>query len=614
MRMKVDSLSISEVFSTEKRSYVYKVPKYQREYTWGQREWDLLFNDIIENDYGYFLGSIICIDTSSGERNSDTIFEVIDGQQRITTLSIFLACIFKKLTEFKDYFKEDEELHFAYLNLRRELISKTDDKNMPRLYPQIQHENQNDYFAILTDIGLLEGYQKKAFAKKRRLYRAFDRFNELIDELIGEQEGLSDEKKYKVLFELLKKFNSAMVVSIDVDSAKDAYMLFESLNNRGVPLSSIDLIKNMLIQYSEKDKKSDEAYTTWTNVLNYLGEEYSVQERFFRHYYNAFRSELNAPFVNSNNKRRYPLGLLATRTTLLDIYEKIVKKDYQLFLNGLLEKAKYYSVLINNAREEDQIEILREPLLDLERIQGAPSYALLLFLLSKRTELCISYSDIASIINYLVKFFARRNITDTPNTRNLDKIFLDIIEDITVKTGNDVISSIESKLTSVSADDQYFETKLNGPLYIENVDVTRFLLYYYEKKFFTKEIYTDLWARNEKGTNYIWTIEHIFPEGENVPQCWIDMIADGNKELADEYLEKYTHIIGNLTLTGYNSNLSNLSFMEKMNRKDKFGKDVGYKNGLALNKDVVDKTEWHKEDIEKRTEKLVKFYLDEFKL
>ena len=72
-----------------------------------------------------------------------------------------------------------------------------------------------------------------------------------------------------------------------------------------------------------------------------------------------------------------------------------------------------------------------------------------------------------------------------------------------------------------------------------------------------KEKYTNLWSR-DKSNKYIWTIEHIFPEGDNIPQDWINMIANGDKALAYDYLDRFVHTFGNLTITGYNQNLSNM--------------------------------------------------------
>lgn len=92
------------------------------------------------------------------------------------------------------------------------------------------------------------------------------------------------------------------------------------------------------------------------------------------------------------------------------------------------------------------------------------------------------------------------------------------------------------------------------------------------------------------------------------------MIANGDKNLAIEYLNNYVHTLGNLTITGYNQNLSNLSFEKKKNRVNKDGNYIGYKNGLKLNDDVVSKDAWHIEDIKERTNRLVDFFMKEFEL
>ena len=112
---------------------------------------------------------------------------------------------------------------------------------------------------------------------------------------------------------------------------------------------------------------------------------------------------------------------------------------------------------------------------------------------------------------------------------------------------------------------------------------------------------------------FIWTIEHIFPEGENIPQVWVDMIADGDRNLAKEYWENYVHKLGNLTISGYNSALGNYSFEQKRDRLNKDKKYIGYKNGLEINKELAQKDKWTIEDIRTRTEKLVQEAAEMFK-
>lgn len=604
-----DPYKVSQIFSNEK-SILYKIPKYQREYTWGQKEWGFLFNDIIENDYGYFLGSIICVDNSNNAMN-DAILEVIDGQQRITSLSILLISLYEKLDKYKSQFDEDQLTDLN--NIKRELVVRRDGENVARLTPQIQNNNRDDYFSLLCEKGLLVDHERKNNAGNRRIYRAHYYFSNLIDKYVIEiKEQNPDKSTIDILFELVKKFNSAVLVSIEVETHKDAYMLFESLNNRGVPLSAIDLIKNLLISISDSDGKSEECYSKWKKILNYLGDDYSVQERFFRQFYNTYRDELNESY-KTEGKTKYALGYLATKTTLLDIYEKLIKDDYAKFLDRIEKEARIYSILINNCSEEDCIEELSNPLFNLDKIQGAPSYILLLYLMSNRDKLEINNSIMIEIINYLTKFFVRRNITDYPNTRNLTKIFMDLVVLVSNKKNMEVYSIIVEYLKNNSSSDSIFEEKLRGQIYLDNPDATRFLLCYYEDKFKTNEIYTDLWCR-DKSNKYIWTIEHIFPEGENIPEYWVNMIAGGNKQLAIEYLNNYAHTLGNLTITGYNQNLSNLSFEKKMNRINKDGNNIGYKNGLKLNSDIAIKNEWHIDDIKERTNKLVCFFLSEFSL
>lgn len=607
----VEQKSISQVLPDDK--IIYKIPKYQRKYTWGQNEWDLLFNDVIENDEGYFLGSTICV-ALPGSAFGVTYLEVIDGQQRMTSLSILLSVLYTKLLKHKEELDDDERTDLN--NIKRQLAYKQDDKYVPRLQLQIQDNNQADYNSLLAESDIIETKDFALYAGNRKIYKAARYFDKLITNFLQSEDkdnvyhGLKSDSEVKTLLNLVRRFNSAILVVIEVDNHKDAYMLFESLNNRGVPLTAIDLIKNLLISTSEKDGKSDECYERWTKIQKNLGEEYSVQERFFRHYYNAFIEELNQPFVTPESTKKYPLAYLATKTTLMDIYEQLIKKDYIKFIDDIEYASDKYAMIINNS---DNKPMYAEELLNLERVQGAPGYLLLLYLENNKEHLRISDSSMREIIQLLVSFFVRRNITDIPNTRNLTKIFMDIIAEIKEANGSNIYNICRNKLVSESASDEMFEEKLRGPLYDLNDMATRFILCHIEAQHTTKEIYTDLWAR-DNSNKYIWTIEHVFPEGQKIPKEWIEMIADGDESKAYEYLNKYVHTLGNLTITGYNSNLSNFDFLKKKYRKNQEGKEIGYTNGLFLNEDIVTQDEWHIDNITDRTDKLVKITLDLFKL
>lgn len=610
----VGQTTIADIFSINS-DRVYRIPKYQREYTWGVNEWNALFNDVTENDFGYFLGSYICV---NGGSLSGTILEVIDGQQRFTSITLLLTALYEKLASHRSDLDDDDLTDLA--NLKNELANKKQKftanggKNTEftqRLVLQKQNLNDEDYAFILSDVGIITLKKNKpANFGNRRIAKAYRHFCKLIDEEVLElKQDNSHMSDVGALFQIVRKFESAVLVGIEVDTNKDAYMLFESLNHRGVPLSALDLIKNTLIAQAEASLNADNAYEQWKQILSDVGQDdYAVQERFFRQYYNAFRDELNKPYTSSG--KMYYLGYLATRTTLLDIYEKMIKSNYSTLLNDITEKAKKYSIIVNNSEDEYSYT---SALQNLARISGAPSYMLLLYILSNQKELALTDDNVNSVITILITFFVRRNLTDVPNTRKLTQLFIDIIAALRKKQGEDIVALIHSELRAVSATDVVFEEKLRGPIYEENPEAARFVLCSIESQHQTREIYSDLWSR-DSSNKYIWTIEHIFPEGENIPQEWIDMIAAGDKEKAKKLRIEYVHTLGNLTVTGYNQNLSNMSFEQKRDRKSKDkSKEMGYRNGLYLNSDVVINETWTIGKIKNRTDKLVKILLDMYK-
>ena len=609
----VDQTTVADIFSINS-DRVYRIPKYQREYTWGINDWDALFNDVTENDCGYFLGSYICV--NSGSLNG-TVLEVIDGQQRFSTLSLLLTALYEKLSALESQMELEDKTDLS--NLRSELANKKQIlaaagrkyDYTQRLILQKQNMNDEDFSYILSEKGVISAKKSRPLNfGNRRIAKAYRHFIKLIEDEVEEiKSENSNADDISALFSIKSKFEQAVLVGIEVDTNKDAYMLFESLNHRGVPLSALDLIKNTLIAQAATEAEADNSYELWKQILSNVGQDdYAVQERFFRQYYNAFREELNAPYKGPDKK--YYLGYLATRTTLLDIYEKMIKSDYVTLLDDLLAKSQKYSLIVNNSDEE---YAYTPALQDLERISGAPSYILMLYIMSNQAELGLTDDHLNSIIKTLITFFVRRNVTDVPNTRKLTQLFIDVIAEAKLLQGDDIVNVVHDRLQAVAASDELFEEKLRGSIYDENPEATRFILCSIEARHQTKEIYSDLWAR-DNSKKYIWTIEHIFPEGENIPDSWVDMIAGGDKMLAKQYRSDYVHTLGNLTITGYNQNLSNMAFEQKRDRKSKDKtKDVGYRNGLYLNQDVVNEDTWTIKKITERTDALVKTLLEMYK-
>lgn len=134
-----------------------------------------------------------------------------------------------------------------------------------------------------------------------------------------------------------KKVSKAVLVKIEVGSHAEAYTLFESLNNRGTPLTAIDLMKNLILARAERSGMTcDDCFEDWQTLLGYLTDDYSTQERFFRQYYNAFKNRLNEPFRTDGQRKKDPLGYIATRSNLLSIFEELISRDLSGFMSDIL--------------------------------------------------------------------------------------------------------------------------------------------------------------------------------------------------------------------------------------------------------------------------------------
>ena len=605
----VEDPTVANILSTDMLK-IYDIPRYQREYTWNQRDWANLYDDITQNDAGYFLGSFIVVNGTVNSKMDTIHYEVIDGQQRLTTLSLFLAALYARIMEHKDSIDDDMMLD-DIRPLRNRLILKSD-KSMTRVIPQVQNHNLEDYRWILKEhIGLDAVMQKPKFLGLRKMSKAYNYFYDRLGEDVGSRNGI---ECVRCLLDICRLVCSAVVVQITVDSHADAYTLFASLNNRGVPLSAVDLIKNMLLGKvaGVDDGQLDYYFERWQEVLHNLGDDYKTQERFFRQNYDAFRREVNKPFIGESGSQ-LPLGSVATRSNLLKIYEKRMGADDGALkvLDELTENSALYSKIIGLDQESPDSELSHQ-LLELSRAQGVASYLMLLFLFKKQNQLELKDETLALLVKLLVCFFVRRNLTDTPPTRDLERLFISICESVESEGLKGIAAAeyIKKRLVDVSASDASFRECLEGPIYDVNPDMTRYILTVIASPSVTKEM-KPLWERYASG-NYVWTIEHIFPQGKNIPDEWVKMVADGDMSKATEVQEKQVHTLGNLTITGYNSKLSNMPFVTKRDRKDVYGANVGYRNGLNLNDELINTDTWTSEQIQERTDRLVGLTLKAF--
>ena len=209
----------------------------------------------------------------------------------------------------------------------------------------------------------------------------------------------------------------------------------------------------------------------------------------------------------------------------------------------------------------------RKILEDLQRIGSAPAHQLLLFLLDcEANKLLTNAATFNNIALSLSKFFVRRNVTDQPGTNRLDPIFGGIIDDAQheiKKTGSIgldwFVQKMKGNKIDTPASDDDFEAALTDNFWYYDPTMARYILCRLNKSFNTREYDPNIWKQDDRG-RFIWTVEHILPQGGNLRKEWVDMIGGGNKERARELQEQWVHCLGNLTLSACNSKLSDRPF------------------------------------------------------
>ncbi len=601
----------------------FHVPKYQREYAWGRKEWEQLLLDIDENDAGYFMGSLICVKEGDEPAPGDElIYEVVDGQQRLTTLSLLLMAIYVNLTKaLENYTFEDEEekedTQAVLTSLKAKLLKRKKEPRLGeegafvigkhtyflRVQPSVQSHNLEDYRYILNEIGLLDGAPKPLYCGVRKLYKGFVYFCEHIPKDVP---GLCD---------LAVKINKLVFVQITVGSQSDAFTLFESLNNRGIPLSAIDIIKNKLLAEMERQHQVDidDSFTRWQGIIGAVPEVVE-QERFLRHLYNAFKYR---------DTVRVDKVTRATRSQIIRIYETLIKRNASAAFDELTRSAEIYGRLLRPP--ESFPSSLAEGLVELQRIGSASAYQILLFLFSLPKDQLQPAEFLSRAVNLLCRYHVRRNITDTPATRDLDPAAIEVIEACAEKLEKEgslkfeAFSSLLLGGKGKPAPLEQLRSALSGPLYAENSGMARYLLIQLDLLYHTREYQPDLWARDD-GERFVWTIEHVLPQADKLPAHWVQMMGSGDPIKAASVQAAQVNRLGNLTLSGYNSDLATSSFAKKQQlSKDRtfLGQkiNIGYHNGLALNNlpfevggsehTLATAPAWSEEMIEGRTKVMV---------
>lgn len=542
-----------------KKSPQFIIPIYQRSYSWTERECRQLWDDIIrtgKNDTvsAHFIGSIVYVEKGLFSVSSWSPLLVIDGQQRLTTLTLLIEALARTLGD-------SEPLDgFSSRKLREYYMLNPLEKGERRYKLLLSQTDKNSLLALLDQ-------QSQPKECSIRITENFALFEKLIDEL---------EDSLQILCKGLAKL---IIVDISLNRNQDnPQLIFESLNSTGRELSQADLIRNYIMMGLDHDIQTKLYEHYWRPMEIDFGQEaYTTHfDSFIRHYLIIKTGEI--PKVNEVYEafKRY------TRVQKTIGVEHLVK-DVHSF-------AEYFCRIVLN-KEKDQD--LKAAFLDIRELKVDVAIPFMLEIYDDYSTGKLSKEDLLVIVRLVESYVFRRAVCGLP-TNSMNKIFA------------------------------YFTRALKKDQYLESVQAHFLLLPSYrrfpnneefKRDLKTKDLYNfrsrSYWLRRlenygRKEQIYLeeYTIEHIMPQNENLSSQW-------KKDLGQDwdYIHKnYLHTIGNLTLTGYNSEYGDHTFQKKRDIQGGFAQSP-----LKLNLGLGSLNKWDESSILKRAENLATIALEVWK-
>lgn len=531
------------------------IPIYQRKYSWTLKECDQLWNDIVEtgtnnNISSHFLGSFVYIQRGLYQASSLPQVLVIDGQQRLTTISLLLYILGDSIENS--------------IKVNGEEITKRKIDN----YYLINYEESNElrYKLILnktdkdTYINLIEGRELPRNSSDR-IIENYEFFKDKINKT-----GIDLSTIYKGISKLI-------VVDISLDRQKDnPQLIFESLNSTGLELTQADLIRNFILMGLEAQLQQDLYNNYWSKMENSFGQTAYIQrfDRFIRDYLTLKRSQIpNVDEVYQDFKRHADENIFPNIENLLkDVYKY----------------SKYY---VSMALEKEEDKELREQFENINKLKVDVAYPLLLELYDDYKEETITKNEFIEILKLIESYVFRRAICGIP-TNSLNKTFATLNKEI---DKGKYLESLKSALINKDSyrrfpsDFEFMDEFIKKDIY--NFRPRNYLLSKFENHDRPKE--------KVKIDEY--TIEHVMPQNKNLSKEWQNELGDNWKTIQERYL----HTIGNLTLTGYNPELSDRPLKEKRDIKGGFRDSP-----IRLNNYLAKLEHWNEEEIINRAKILVR--------
>lgn len=533
------------------------VPIFQRNYSWQKSQYEQLWFDILraskfKEKQNHFIGSIVYIDMGTPAGRPQQLL-LIDGQQRLTTISILLCAI-------KDYVQK--------FNLETKLINLAKIKNQ---FLYNSDEIDEDRYKLLLNVQDKETYIKlidnTIFTVNKpaaNIIKCYEFFYERIEDFI-KQDGQIDEI-YAGIFKL-----SLVSISLDKDS-DNPQMIFESMNSTGKDLSQTDLLRNYLLMDLTPEKQTRLYKTYWKPMEELFGED-------------IYKNDVNKfdYFIRDFLTLKSDTGYICKINNVYENFKRYyLDNNCEKFavLKDLFTYAKYYACIDLLQEKDDELKLYWQ---EFKKLDSHVVYPFLLKLYDDYSRQILIKEDFKKILQVVISYLWRRAICEIP-TNSLSKTFATLYQAVDKE---DYVNSIikafvfKSSYKRFPSDYEVREKLQTKDIY--HFRLRKYLLEALENYYHKEPI--DLNTAN-------YTIEHIMPQNIEHNLSWQQMLGEDWQEVHSLYL----HTLGNLTITGYNAEMSNKSFGEKVNGES------GFKHShLKLNESIVQCDVWNKKAIQRRT-------------
>lgn len=563
--MKANPIQFFKFLQRQDTQFV--IPIYQRNYDWTEEQCKQLFEDIYETGKKdkneaivHFIGSIVYVCNDEYTTEEVEQFVIIDGQQRLTTITLLLIALY--------HFANDNKNQFAQTIYEYYLVNKNAHDDSFKIKLKATDNNEKDLWMLMNNRPI----PNSEYSNIKNNYNYFLKH--------------INSSNWETIYE---GFRRLLFVEIRLERGKDnAQKIFESLNSTGLDLSQADLIRNYILMGLEPDEQSRLYSLYWSNIEanTKLNEESHVSD-FIRDYLTIITGE-----IPNKNKVYY---------TFKHEFKIEAHLDLDKILSEILKFSDIYRMLISPESIND-VEIRKE-LSYIKYIEVNVSFPFLLQVIDDYKNAIIEKKALLNILRFIQSYVCRRFILDLP-TNALNKIFMALYKQIDKKNyenslyyyiltrNGKVRIPSDSEILNYLKDKDLYNTRSKMKLYIlEKLE-----------NFNNKEIVPII-----ENTNI--TIEHIFPQRPDL--SWK---TDLNTEDYRAFSEKYLHTIGNLTLSGNNGSLGNKTFIEKkMMNKD--GHEQGYIfSHLWLNRYLRSIDNWKLDNYHNRTKILEERFLQTWSL